>query len=195
MKSVLYFAACATLTITVLTANAADFYVGAAVGPSYSTNATIASAGQSINLGSSGHATPLKAVVGIDLNENFGLEAGYKTFGSTRIHVNDAAGTALEGEGRASYFAAKGMLPLSDDWTLIGKLGVGQRHFGITLSSNGQSASDSTTQSALYAGVGVAYKLTKSISLTAELEQMGEAQVQGLKLGMNGFSAGVRFGF
>jgi OOP family OmpA-OmpF porin len=195
MKSVLYFAACATLAITVPSANAADFYVGAALGQSYSTNATIADGGQSINLNSSGQANPVKAFIGVDLNENFGLEAGHKSFGSTRMNVGDAAGTALATDAHASYIAAKGMLPLSDDWTLIGKLGVGQRHFGVTLSRNGQSISDSTTQNGLYAGVGVAYKLTKNISLTAELEHMGEAQVQGLKLGMDGFSAGVRFGF
>lgn len=195
MKSVLYFAALASLMITLPTAHAADFYVGAAIGQSYSTNADAVSGGQSISIASKDHATPFVGAVGIDISPNFGLEAGYKTFGSTRINVGDAAGTALESEAHASYIAAKGMLPLNENWTLIGKLGLGQRHLGITFSSGGQSAGDSSNQSAVYAGVGMAYKLTKSISLTAELEHFGESQVQGFKLGMDGLTAGVRFGF
>jgi OOP family OmpA-OmpF porin len=195
MKSVLSFVALTALAITVPAAHAVDFYVGATVGQPYSTHANGVNDGQSFNADSTNHATPLAALVGVDITAQFGLEAGYKSFGSTRINLGGAAGTALETDAHASYIAAKAMLPLGENWTLNGKLGVAQRHFGVTLSSNGRSASDSSKQSVAYMGLGVAYKLTKNISLTAELEHFGEAQVQGFKLGMDGLTAGVRFGF
>lgn len=191
MKSVLYFAALACISIT---AQAQEYYVGASVGPSYNGTANFVSGGQTITMDGS-RAIPIKASVGVDINTNLGFEAGYKTFGTTRTDMGNAAGTALDTDARAFYLAAKGTLPLGEKWALTGKLGLAQRHFGITLASSGQSLSDSTDQSTLYAGVGVAYKITNKVALTAELEHFGEAQVQRYKLGMDGFTVGVRFGF
>lgn len=191
MKSVLYFAAFACFA---LTAQAEEYYVGATIAPSYRGTLITKSGEQILNTESS-PATPFKALVGVDITSNFGLEAGYKTFGTTRTDVGDAAGTALDTDARAFYVAAKGMLPVNEKWTFTGKLGLAQRHFGITHYKNGQSVSDSSDQGTLYYGVGVAYKLTKNVALTAELENFGTARVQGFSLGMNGLSAGVRFGF
>lgn len=191
MKSVLYFAAFACFAIT---AQAEEYYVGATVAPSYRGTLKTNSGDQVLSADSS-LATPFKALVGVDINTHFGLEAGYKTFGTTRTDVGDAAATALDTDARAFYIAAKGMLPVNEKWTFTGKLGLAQRHFGITHYKNGQSISDSSNQGTLYFGVGVAYKLTKNLALTAELENFGAARVQGFKLGMDGFSAGVRFGF
>ena len=191
MKSVLYFAAFACFALTV---QAEEYYVGATIAPSYRGTLNTKS-GEQILSTESRAATPFKALIGVDITSNFGLEAGYKTFGTTRTDVGDAAGTALDTDARAFYIAAKGMLPVNEKWTFTGKVGLAQRHFGITHYKNGQSVSESSDQGTLYYGVGVDYKLTKNLALTAELENFGTARVQGFSLGMNGFSVGVRYGF
>ncbi len=195
MKSVLYVAAWAGLAITAAPASAVDLYAGAALGQFYSTQGSLSYDGNSFIADSQDHATPAKAYFGVDLTSRFGLEVGYKTFGATHIAFGDAKASTMETDAHASYVAAKGMLPLGENWVLSGKLGVTQRHFGYSAHVGGQSFSDSVNQSVLYSSVGAAYQLTKSVALTAELEHFGEAQVQNAKLGMDGLSAGVQVRF
>ena len=136
--------------------------------------------------------TSAKLFGGYEINNSWGVEAGYTDFRKSGFNYTNAAGVAGNGssDGHAVYLAAKGNMPLNEQFSAFGKLGVENTHRSFS-TTTGASGSDSDT--GVYAGVGVQYKLSKEVALTAEYERYGNKKDYGVKPDV--WTVGARYNF
>lgn len=138
-------------------------------------------------------ATSFKLYGGYDYTKNYGVEVGYTDF---RKVEKSAIGYGVSSKPESIYVAATGTLPLNDQFSLFGKLGVAFNHTKITAWE--PNFSDSTTNNKTNAmiGIGAAYALDKKISFVAEYEYFGKiAEEGGDNIKADMLSVGVRFKF
>jgi OOP family OmpA-OmpF porin len=138
-----------------------------------------------------GYKADAKIFGGYEFNQNLGLEAGYTNFGSTEFH-HSANGQSLSGsiKGYGAYIAGKYTLPINEQFSAYGKLGVAysERKYSNSL---GMNFNDRDTGA--YAGLGVQYNLNQQVALTAEYERYGKDKNSGAKADVWG--VGVKYGF
>jgi len=110
---------------------------------------------------------------GYQLNKNLAFEGGY--IGSTNENYS-ANGGNLSGAVTATAkvdgwnLVAVGILPLSDQFSLLGKLGVASIHDSITLAGQGGSISVSGTKTDLTYGVGAQFNFTSATFARFDLD-------------------------
>lgn len=169
------------------------FYVGATAGASHYSLSTASTAAPQGGPRRDTQGTAFKLYGGYRLTEHFGAELGYAHLG--RAHQwTSVNGTALrdEGKGRAFYAAATAQLPLGDAFALHGRLGVarGKVTGGGTPVPAAQGLAGSATGAIV--GIGAAYKLTPTMSLTADYDHFTKLSRQA-KGGM--LTVGLRANF
>jgi len=103
--------------------------------------------------------TSYKLYGGYQFNPNWGAELAYNDLGRYR-NANIESWT----------LAGVGTLPLTAQWSLLGKLG---------LASNRSRFAGTTNYEALLVGVGVGYSFTKQVGLRLEYEDFGKLSNQG----------------
>lgn len=140
-----------------------------------------------------GYKASAKVYGGYEFNNTWGLEAGYTDFRKSNFNYTTAAGVSGNGnsDGHATYLAAKGNVPINEQFSFYGKLGVENMHSDFTTNTPGLSGSKSDT--GVYGGVGVQYNLSKQVSLNAEYERYGNKKDFGAKPDV--WTAGVRYNF
>ncbi len=155
--------------------------------------------------------TGFKLQVGYQANQNFSLEGGYVDLGKFKLINNVTApfvGSAT-GTGTADGWnmMAVGMLPVSKDFSFIGKLGtlysttkVDITTSGAVTLAAGALASRKQSEWNLAYGLGFQYALDKSVSLRGEWERFDglgrEDTLTGTgKYDFNLYSVGVNFKF
>lgn len=146
-----------------------------------------ASAVTSKNTTVDAHKADGKLFGGYQFDDRLGVEAGW-----TNHHKTDFANGNVRGstEGYGTYVAAKYTVPVNEQVSAYGKLGVS--HNERKLSTNlGQNFKDSDTGG--YGGVGVEYKLNQNTALVAEYERYGKTKAYGARA--NVWSAGLKYGF
>ncbi|MDL2356553.1 MAG: outer membrane beta-barrel protein, partial [Pseudomonadota bacterium] len=171
----LIFALIAAAT-AVGSAQAAGPYVGVGV----------ASADHSYNLSGTsngstdGYKASGKVFAGYDLDQTWGVEAGYTDFKKSTYNytLNNAAGRATS-DGHSFYVAGKATAPITDQFSVFGKLGAAQNK--STLSSATPAFNTSNSKTEVYAGVGLQYNLNQKVALTAEYERYGKSKDFGAK--------------
>lgn len=138
--------------------------------------------------------TAYKLVGGYGFNKNFGAEIGYADLREVSVSGNGASVTS---KPTAFYAAATGTLPLNEQFSLIGKLGLAAAREKLTAHRFlAASESYSETRTTPYISVGAAFVLNKQVSFVAEYENFGKVAKDGsanIKADM--FSAGVRYSF
>ncbi|MFN0161913.1 MAG: outer membrane beta-barrel protein [Burkholderiales bacterium] len=120
-------------------ANAAQWYIGAGIGAARTDS----------------DATSYKLYLGNQITRNWGVELGYQDLGryrSANIDTWTLAGT--------------GTLPLSANWSILGKLGVAWSHARFAGSSNRNAE--------LLAGIGVSYAFDRNLGVRLEYEDFGK---------------------
>lgn len=147
------------------------FYVGATMGASHYSLSSASTAAPQGGPRRDTQGTAFKLYGGYRLTEHFGAELGYAHLG--RAHQwTSVNGTALrdEGKGRAFYAAATAQLPLGNAFALHGRLGVarGKVTGGGTQVPAAQGLAGSATGAIV--GIGAEYKLTPTMSLTADYD-------------------------
>jgi OOP family OmpA-OmpF porin len=139
-----------------------------------------------------GYKASAKVFGGYEFNNMWGVEAGYTDFRKSSFNYTTAKGAAGSGDadGHAYYVAAKANQPINDQFSVFGKLGVENSHrsFGT---NTGLSGSSSDT--GVYAGVGLQYNLNKEVALTAEYERYGKSSDFGAKSDV--WTVGARYSF
>jgi OmpA-OmpF porin, OOP family len=137
--------------------------------------------------------TAYKVYGGYNFNKYFGVEGGYADFGSSK-NVYRVSGTnvTLNYKAQAVYAAAVGNLPLNDQFSLFGKLGVTNNHASANASAGGVTARVSGNKSSALIGVGAAYNVTKNVAVALEYEDYGKT-AEDAKANM--WSLGVRYHF
>lgn len=152
------------------------------------------------------HNTAWKLFAGYNINQYVGVEAGYADFGTAKYNYTGVNGLDGSGERKAeqsSWFAAaKGTLPINEQFNVFGKLGVARNRvkasyaFDIGAPFNISDSGSSSKTSLLY-GVGAQYNFSEQVGIRVEYENFGkfgnEADTGRTKVDM--WSAGVTFNF
>jgi hypothetical protein len=144
------------------------------------------------------YRTDPKLRFGFNLNPYFAIETGYQNLYSRGFHYaepgrpEERAG-ALGNHGSASYVAGKLTVPVNEQFTAYGKLGVADSE---------RTVRDSRTTSLVegdigpYAHVGAKYKLNDKASISAQYEKFGDsAKKFGNDSNASGVSAKLKIGF
>ena len=132
------------------------------------------------------HKADGKLFAGYNFDEKLGVEAGVTNFHKTDFQ---RAGVNGSTEGYGTYVAAKYTMPVNEQLSAYGKLGV--QHSERKLNTTVGNFKDK--DSGAYAGLGVQYKLNQDTALVAEYERYGKDKDVGAKADV--WSVGVKYGF
>lgn len=132
--------------------------------------------------------TAASLAYGFSVDKNFDVELGYVNFGKLKFADPDGPGSF---HAQSIYLAGVGNLPLTDAFSVFGKLGVAVNHFkDVSTDLSGSSSSQETKARGLL-GVGLAYNFTKEFTGTLEYQHFGK--VDNLK--MSAVTVGIKYGF
>jgi OmpA-OmpF porin, OOP family len=132
-------------------------------------------------------AVLFRAAIGGQFTPMWGMEVSYGGLGKA------SAGSSVNWQIYSLQVSGTGTYPLSDKFSLIGKLGIARPDLKLT--SGGNSISDTNTNLAF--GIGAQYDLTKSVAMRAQYENLGtvgNANTTGTSKVVL-LSAGIVFGF
>lgn len=123
-------------------------------------------------------------LVGYQFTKNWGVEAQFTGAGKYQATTG-----AINLSGKADTFAvaATGTLPMSDTFSLYGKLGVGSTK--TTVASIPVSNASGATRTAVTVGLGVQYNVTPAVGIRAGWDRYGAAINVGA--GKNNFNSDV----
>ena len=109
-----------------------------------------------------------KATLGYQLNPNFALESAYGDLSSTNMNV-----------------AGLGLVPMSDQFSLFGKVGYTLTGVRPTISLGGLSLTNSPEKSSVGMGMGLGgiYQISPKIGLRAEYEKL-DSEVNHITFGL-----------
>ena len=173
MKKILIVA---TLASTFMATSAfAQGYVGLGVGSSRSSGGDGTTAGTTIT-GSNSSKTSYKIYGGYQFTPNWGVEAQYTDLGNRNFTISNplvAAGAPGTANVRANQFsiAGTGTLPLSQGFSLMGKLGVSANR--TTGSASAGFVVNNSNRTDAIVGVGVQYAITPRMAVRLEYEDFG----------------------
>ncbi|MDI1236953.1 MAG: outer membrane beta-barrel protein [Polaromonas sp.] len=141
--------------------------------------------GQGLRVGTAtedNSGTGYKLFGGYQLNRNFAVEGGYFDLGKSSYTVNanqivgNAPGT-FNGETRVRGLNLDlvGMLPLSDRFSVFGRVGAAYAQSRASFNSTGSvpvnPSSTRSNKTNLKVGVGMQYAITEALALRGELER------------------------
>jgi OOP family OmpA-OmpF porin len=190
-------AAAASVSAFAAAQTADGWYLGTSVGRS---NVKITDENASADDKRQGTGTGFKLYGGYQFNDYFALEGQYIRLATAKYHTIHSGGYQLDESYKISGLAldAVGILPISDSFSLLGKLGVMQMQiqsdwqFG---SESPGSGKDSRTTPLI--GIGAEYKLTPALALRAEYEYYGKLHSDDntFKISTDMLSIGMRYTF
>jgi len=163
----------AVAALAALSSHAEGLYVGAGVGSSrYSDDFGGAFTDRS-NAG-------LKLYGGYAVNPNFSVEAGVARLGKVRSATGDVKGGGL-------FVDAVGIVPLSNNFSLLGRVGVFNGRLDSTLVGDDRGSN-------VKFGAGVQYAIDKNLSVRGEWERY-RFDALGIKPNADLYSVGLNYRF
>ena len=180
--------AAAVLTAIISVPASAQWYAGAGVGSSNVTGINgsgAATATTNFTISGGTRATSWKLYGGYQFTPNWGVEAQYTDLGkrSPTLTISGPGGGSggLNVSPSQWSIAGTGTMPLSNNFYLLGKLGVSRNKIdnatvtvgGITVSGSGTRKTD------FLAGLGVGYNFNKNIGVRFEYENFGKFSSNG----------------
>lgn len=133
------------------------------------------------------HAAAWKLYGGYNFTRNIGVEAGFAAHGKAELGYATSRASSL-------YVAATATLPLTEQFSLSGKVGVADNRTKFDYVEFGNTGT--YAQAHGMAGVGASYKFAPSLSAVVEYEHFGKAVRQyGYNMKLNTVSVGVRKSF
>ncbi|MDC8759066.1 outer membrane beta-barrel protein [Janthinobacterium fluminis] len=185
MKQALALTLIASALSLPVAAHAQSFYVGGNIG---SAKAKVNSTSQTADDSGAG----FKVYGGYQLTPNFGAEVGYSKLGNTDASYKGVKGAHIK--PHALYAAATATMPLSDQFSLFGKVGLSANR--NKFEQPGGKLTDKYSKNGIMFGVGAAYNITPALALVAEYENYGKVQNNNLAtVKADMFSAGLRYKF
>jgi OOP family OmpA-OmpF porin len=170
-------------------AQSQGWYIGAGVGQSKANNASCSDLSGVFDPGfscsSNDTDTGWKLFAGYQFNPNFALEGGYVDLGNFKASASGtvaAIPVTASGSNKASGFSfdAVGTLPVSEEFGLIGRIGVFAWTLDSTATASGggvgppgttASASDKPSGTGLDFGLGVKYDFNSVVGVRAEWQR------------------------
>lgn len=143
--------------------------------------------------------TAFKLMGGYKFTPTIAVEVGYFDFGKAK---GSALGVNVEEKLNGFGAGAAFHVDLAPSWTGVARLGLAQMKTKLTGSSGATSLSDSDTNTSLYGGLGVGYRLNKQVTIDGAWD-FSKAKYNKNFFGtpidssdnVNAFSVGVTFGF
>jgi len=192
----------------VLAQNAGHFYGGAGIGQSQSkindnqiNNAVVGASATTTSITHDDTDAAYKVFGGYQFNPYFGLEAGYFNLGQFGFKSATSPTGTLDGRMKIDgvNIDMVGTLPVNDQLSLLGRLGMHNARTRDTFSATGAVALSDTslemTEKNYKAGFGFAYKFSQSMSLRGELERYRVNDAVGGKGDINVASLSLVFPF
>ena len=144
-----------------------------------------------------GYRSDPRLVAGINLNPYLALEAGYRERKDRGFHAIDPRDTldtngALGAKGFHSYAALKVTVPITDDLSAYGALGLShsERRGADAVGREGNVVGGT------YTGLGARYRLNEKASVSVESQNFGKtSQKWGNDSNANGVNAKLNLGF
>lgn len=140
--------------------------------------------------------TAFKLMGGYKFMPNVAAEIGYFDFGKQKL---SGGGASLEYKNSAFGIGVAYLQDIAADWNFVGRVGVAQMKTKVSGSAPGfGSASDSDNNTTLYAGLGVGYKLSKTVSIDGAFDfSRGKFNKDGANESgsVSALSLGLTFGF
>ncbi|HEX6321484.1 MAG TPA: outer membrane beta-barrel protein [Burkholderiales bacterium] len=122
---------------------------------------------------------------GYRVNRNFAVEGSYFDYGSFRANGQTfGVPFRVSGDATAWGFAALGILPVGERFSLFGKAGLLMTDMTITGAGVGGAGTEDESDSGLHIGVGAMFNLTRNFGIRAEWERNDEAEIDMLSLGL-----------
>jgi OOP family OmpA-OmpF porin len=202
-------ASLATLGSTLTFAqNTEHFYGGIGLGQSQSkinndriNNTLIGTGATTTSLTHDNEDASYKVFGGYQINPNFAVEAGYFSLGEFGFKSTTNPTGTLDGRFKIEGLNADlvGTMPVNDQLSLIGRLGVHNARARDTFRGTGavvvNNTNPETTETNYKAGFGFAYKFSDSMSLRGELERYRVNDAAGSKGNINVASLSLVFPF
>jgi OOP family OmpA-OmpF porin len=122
---------------------------------------------------------------GYQFSPNFALEVSYFDYGSVSASGQTfSIPFSISGDATAFGVAAVGILPLANNFSLFGKLGLLRSEVDVTAAGIGGAGSESDSETGLHIGVGVMFDLGRNFSIRAEWERNDEVEVDMMSIGV-----------
>lgn len=121
-------------------------------------------------------------LVGYQFTKNWGVEGFYTGAGKWQSLIG-VGGANVSGKADSYGVVGTGTLPLSDTFSLYGKLGYASTKTTSTGTALGLVASFGATRSAATYGLGMQYNVTPSIGIRAGWDRYGAALVNWVAVG------------
>lgn len=120
--------------------------------------------------------TGAKLFGGYQLNRNFAVEGGYFDLGKSSYRFNTVPVGTFSGETRVRGLNLDlvGMLPLSDRFSIFGRIGAAYAQSRANLTSTGAVPVNTNTRrndTNVKVGLGMQYAITEALAVRAELER------------------------
>ncbi len=121
--------------------------------------------------------TGAKLFGGYQLNRNFAIEGGYFDLGRSSYTFNTTPAGTFSGETRVRGLNLDlvGMLPVSDRFSVFGRIGAAYAQSRANFTSTGAVAANTTNprrnDTNLKVGLGMQYAITEALAVRAELER------------------------
>ena len=116
---------------------------------------------------------------GYQFTPHFALEVGAADLGSVSSSSGDV-------NGHSVFLDAVGILPLSDRWSVLGRIGMAQVNLNTSFGDDSGNG--------LKVGLGAQYALTDKVSIRGEWERY-QANVFGDKPNVDQYTVGLKVGF
>ena len=137
-----------------------------------------------------------KLMGGYKFTPNFAGEVGYFDFGKQKL---SGGGASVDYQNSAWGIGVAYLQDIGPAWNFVGRIGVAQVKTKLNASVQGVgSASDSDSNAAVYAGLSIGYKLSKTVSVDGAWDfSRGKYNKNGIDESgnLNAFSVGMTFGF
>nr|WP_217346427.1 outer membrane beta-barrel protein [Noviherbaspirillum sp. L7-7A]MBV0880846.1 outer membrane beta-barrel protein [Noviherbaspirillum sp. L7-7A] len=135
-----------------------------------------------------------KLLAGYQFSPNFAVEGAYANFGTIKASVGD-----FMAKGRIQSFtlAGLGIIPLSNEAQLFGKIGMHHSRGNFDIGFPGESMSSSGHKTGLLLGAGFQYDFTKNLAGRVEYERLnfGSDTLINDKNNISMFSVGLLYKF
>lgn len=178
-KTVVALAACITALAGSQAFAQQGFYLGAGLGATFGEVADVPVSGAIVTSRTKDEEDiGFKVLAGYQFNRYFAVEGGYIDFGKFGTTVNTIGGQATIEVKADGWFAdLVGILPLTNNFSLFGKLGVLWGTNETTASSSGGLTVTGTGKNddlSGLLGIGVQFDITRNFALRGEYEFYSE---------------------
>lgn len=131
---------------------------------------------------------------GLEFDDTFGIELGYTDFGSdTATYTIANVPGRVTTKGQALYLAGKATAPLTERFSMYGKLGIAQTEWKQRGSGSGTNLFREEDDTTGYLAVGGEWRVTQRVGVSLEYERYGKSKGFGPKPNVWSINANYRF--